>query len=482
MENFIGKTMKSSLFIFLLLSTSVFAQRVLTLDEAIKIGLGESFTIKSADYSLESSLKNLEAVKLGLRSSVNLEFDIPSYNRSLSSQFNPTLGSEQFYKVETTRLESRLFVNQPLVFSNGTVSLVGSLFGRKQNSELSGNLEDFYTNLSIQLRQPLFTFNNQKANLERAEINLTKSERNYSQAERDLIYEVSANFYNLLKAKKSVEITKEKVAQTDTSFQTAMNKFRAGLIAEVEALQLEVDLAASKNELLNAERSFHEAKNNFKLLIGLPLDEDIDVEGDIEYVDVVVDKDEALRNALEKRPDLLNREDDIYLSELSIEETDASSSIRAELTANYGINKNDDMFKNLFNNFDDNRSVVMTVSIPVFDWGRNAREVESAEADYKLTLLRYENLKERIENEIIEAIGRLNSAKARVEVLSKSVLVAEKSYSISLERFRAGTITSFDLTQMQLKLTDAKLNSLSALIDYRVALADLERKTFKKYN
>ena len=123
----------------------------------------------------------------------------------------------------------------------------------------------------------------------------------------------------------------------------------------------------------------------------------------------------------------------------------------------------------------------MTVSIPVWDWGKNAREVESAEASYNLSVLRHKNLKEQIVKEILSAINKLNSAKARVDVLSKSVEVAEKSFNISLERFKSGNITSFDLSQMQLRLTDSKINSLNALIDYKLALADLERKTLMKY-
>jgi len=467
---------------FLLLGSHIYSQQLLTLDDAISIALGESYSIQSAKYSLVSSQKTLEAVKLGLRSTVDMEFDLPNYYRTLSSQFNPATGSEQFYAVGATKVEGRLYVRQPLVFSNGTVSLVGSLFGREQFTELENNTRDFYTNLSFQLNQPLFTFNNQKANLERAEINLEKTERNYSQTERDIIYNVTASFFGLYQAKERVEIAAEKVKQTETSYNTANNKFKAGLIAEVEALQLEVDLASSRSELLNAERRFEEERNNFKLLIGVDLDEEISVTTDLEYMGVEVDLEDALSSALKNRPDLLNSEANIYLSELNIDEVDARRTIRADLNATYGINNTDEKFNALFKDFFDDRSVVMTLSVPVFDWGRNAREVESAEADHKETMLSYKNLKDQIKNEVIRSYNRLMSAKAQVEVLSKSVVVAEKSYNISSERFKAGTITSFDLQQMQLRLTDTKLNNLSALIDYKVALADLERKTFLKYN
>ncbi|MEW6194149.1 MAG: TolC family protein [Bacteroidota bacterium] len=474
--------MKTVITIFIFLSCSIASgQRILTLEESISIAMGESYSIKSAEQSLVSSQMNLEAIKMGLRSSVDLEFDLPRYSRSLSSQFNTTIGTEQFFEVGNTTIEGRLSITQPILFTNGTLSISGSVFGRDQFSGLTGTSRDYFSNVGIRLQQPLFVFNTQAANLDRAEINLEKTQRQYNQAEKDIIYNVTSSFYYLFRSKKNVEITKEKVAQTEISYNTAVNKFKAGLIPEVEMLQLEVDLAASKNELLNAEQLFEEAKNEFKLLIGLNLSEKIDVTADLKYLPVEINTEEAIGNALKHRSDILNVEADITLSKMNIDQVESQSTIRADITANYGINKNDEQFDNIFNNFEDTRSVVMTVSIPVWDWGKNAKEVESAEAGHNLNLLRYQNLKEQIVKEVLSAINKLNSAKARVEVLSKSVDVAVKSYEINLERFKSGNITSFDLSQMQLKLTDSKINSLNAMIDYQIALADLERKTFKEY-
>ncbi len=481
MINLILKICGALLFV-LLYSTNSYAQRILSLDESISIALGESYSIKDAELNLTSSQKNLEALKLGLMSSVRLEFDAPSYSRQLSSQFNPTTGSEEFFKTGNTKVEGRLFVSQPLLFSNGTLSLVGSLFGRDQYSDFTGTNRDYFSNLSIRLNQPLFIFNQQKANLERAEINLERAQRNYTRAEREIIYNVTSAFLRLYQAKQQMEITTERVRQNEESFQTAANKFKAGLIAEVESLQLEVDLAASRNELLDSERNFEELKNEFKLLIGLELSELIDVNAQLDFVPIEVDAQEAIEAALKFRPDLLNAADNIKLNEMAIEEVDSRSTFKAEISANYGINKNDERFKNVFNDFLDNRSVVMTLSIPVWDWGKNSTEVQAAEADFKNSHLFYENLKQTIRKEILSSVNRINSAKSRVQVLSRSVDVAEKSYEISLERFKAGTITSFDLSQVQLRLVEAKQNSLNALIDYELAIAELERRTMINYH
>lgn len=476
--------MKSVLFLFLvfiMFPVSSAAQKVLSLEDALDIALKESYSIKSARYNLISSEKNLEAIQMGLRTSVDLSIDAPNYSRNLVREFNPLTESEQFYQIGSTRVQTNLSINQPIVFTNGRFSVIGSLFGRDQFSATRSAVRDYYSNIYLQLNQPLFTFNNQKANLERAEINLLKTRKNYSKTEADIIYNVTSDFYQLFQAKKNLEISQEKVNQTELSYETAMNKFRAGLIAEVEALQLEVDLATAKNELLSAQRRYAESKNNFKLLIGLPLDEEMEISAELEYSPVTINKSEAVEYALKNRPELFSSEADIRLNEMQVEQVESEKRITAQLNVNYGINKNDAEFNNIFNDFLDNRSVVFSVLVPIWDWGKNSRNVESAEANLKLSKLTYDNQRKQIVNEIDQIVNKINSAQSRVEVLSRSIEIAQKSFNISLERFRAGNITSFDLSQMQLRLTDAKINSLNALIDYKLALADLFRRTLHDF-
>lgn len=469
---------KTGLILFLLITAagSSLCQKIFTLEEALSVALKQSYAIKSAEYSLISSQKNLESAQLGLRTSVSFELDLPNYSRTLSNQFNISTGTQEFYQTESTIEEGRLYITQPLTFSNGRISIVGRLFGRDQVNP-SGNARDFYSNLSIRLQQPLFTFNNQKANLQRAEINLEKAQRTYDRAKMDIVYSVTALFYDMYQSKKSLDIAQEKVNQNRTSYETAQSKFKAGLIAEVEALQLELDLASAENELLNAKRRFEESKNNFKLQIGIDLTDAVDVVADLEYKPIFVDVEKATELALKNRYEIQNAESDIKMGELGLDEIDSKGNIRVDLAANYGINKNDDKFKDIFHNFAEDRSVTMTLSVPVWDWGSNKRAVESSQANLDLLKLSKQNQRDLIINEIKQVVSKLESARARVEVLSKTVQLAEKSYNISLARFKSGTITSFDLSQMQLRLTDARTNSLNALIDYKLAVADLNRKT-----
>ncbi len=476
--------MKTFLKLFLLyfaFANLAFAQRVLTLKEAISTALEKSFDVKSADLALLSSEKSLEAAKLGLMTSVNMVFNVPSYSKTLSNEFNPLTGTQQFFNYGYTTYEGQLYFTQPIVFTNGTFTLSGDLWKRSQFSSEQQIPIDYYSNVSLSFQQPLFTFNTLKADLTRAEINMEKAKRSYSIASNDIVYNVTAAFYQLYKAKENVEIANEKVKQTEASYNTAKNKYKAGLNAEVDVLQLEVDLASSRNDLLSAQNNLSESLDDFKILIGLDLSDSIDVVAHFAYKPVGINLNEAIEYALANRKELKNAEADIALGKLSVDEIGSKGNVSAMISANYGINKDANLLEDIYHDFAGSRSVTFTVRVPVLDWGENRSEVESAEANLKQYELVYRNDKQQIEKEIIEIVNRINFAKARVEALSKSVAVAQKSYDISVQRFQAGTITSSELQQMQLRLTDAKTNSLNALIDYELALADLQRKTLHDF-
>jgi outer membrane protein TolC len=118
-----------------------------------------------------------------------------------------------------------------------------------------------------------------------------------------------------------------------------------------------------------------------------------------------------------------------------------------------------------------------TLSIPVFDWGKHGQDVEVAKAQLRSAVLTEENLQLTIEQEITDLIRSLNSSAARVDVLFKSKIVADKANYISARRFDAGTIGQTELSQAQTRFLQARLSALQALIDYNIVLADLTRRT-----
>ncbi len=456
----------------------------LTLAESIDMAMSKGLVASDVQARYEAAKDRAEASRRASWTSVALSVNAPSYSQSLSQQFNPATGSYEYYQLQSTDYQGSLIINQPLTLTGGTLRFSQSLLGRSQNSGLSGlgsSFKNYFGDLGVELDQPLLSGNMHRINARRADIAVQQAETDFTNNELDLVYRVTESFFTLYQAIQQLDIVKEQVKQNEESYLTAKSKFTGGLIPEVDVMQSEVDLASSRNDSLNNERQLAQTKNAFRLLLGIPPEVDVEPSGDITYTPVTIDRDSAIAFALRYRPEVLRADWDIQLREVDVDAASALNSVHLDLSARYGVNKTDTLFRDIFRDLNRSRSASLTLSVPLFDWGRNGRTIEAAEIDYRNSRVQKDYVIQQIRQETMDLLNRIDVARSRIEVLQKSVAVGQQGYDISTQRFRNGTITRNDLAQAQQRLTAAKLNSLSALIDYKLAVADLRRKTHWDY-
>jgi len=456
------------------------SKHVLTLHESIQLALRQGYAVQNATSQYLSSKKSYESALRRLRTSVNLSVQAPSFSESLSNQFNPSTQLYEFYQLKTTRVEGGLTIVQPLVLTGGTLTLSESIFGRDQVSGLTGFSQsgrDYFNNFLVQFSQPLLTPNIYRINADRASIGVEQARSDYIKNQLDVVYSVTQSFYMLYQLTQRLDIAQEQVKQNEGSYQTAKNKFSAGLIPEVEVLQSEVDLVTSQNDLLNAEQALAATKNTFRLLLGLPLDDEVELVASLAYKAVPIDTETAVQAALKNRSEVANADLNRELRRMEIGLAESRNDFRVDLTASYGFNRDDTQLSRVFRDVGRTRSAALTFSVPIFDWGSNRLEIESAEVQHRNAVATADYVRQQIRQEILDLISRIRLAESRIKVLEKVVAVAQKSYDISLGRFQAGTINRNELALTQQRLTTAKINNLSALIDYQIGLADLKRKT-----
>ncbi len=462
-------------------STLVSAQtrHVLTLEQSIDIALGRSNNAKQLEQNLISSRMSLRAARLSFKS--NAQFDVlslPNFEQS-ERPTNVQGGGISFDRQETLNFAAQVSVNQPVSFTDGTFSLVSSMsrfrfrtFGEFEQTDIS-----FRPDFRVQYSQPLFTLNRLKTGLKRAELNLESTLQTYTRSQLDLVFNVTANFYSLFQAQQQAQIDNEQVTQSENAYRIANLKQQAGLLPEVEVLRLEVDLANARNTAATSEANLLQSEDAFKNLIGLSITDIVEATTDLEYTPVEVTLEKALGEALDRRTELRSDEISVELDRISVKETDTNREVSGQIFLSYGLSNREERFSDAFQNFDNDRSVRVSLSIPLWDWGRNAAEVQSAKANLESSILTKQNRVNLITEEIRTAVRNLASAQTRVEINKRSQELAEKSYRISLLRFENGDISSQDLALEQTRLTQSRTNYLASVIDYKRTLADLRRKT-----
>ena len=472
--------------------------RSLTLEQAISIARKKSYRMQTLYENLESAKENLKAAQGQFRTNAHLNLSSPDFRQQVSEIPVPN-GLPVYNTTGTLLYQSNLTINQPLP-TNGFFSLRSSLFQEQVSTYVALNQQtfkrkDFYTSVSLQFQQPLFTLNTLKVGLKKAKLNYETARLRYKQETANMVYNVTQGFYNLYQAERLLEIAKEEVKERQDAYELAQNKFKAGLIPEVEAMQLGVDLAQSKNNLMVARGNYQRLSDSFKQLIGLSLDEPIRLVPNLGYKEIQITLADAVSRALKNRPEIQQQKIQVEMAKIHIREVDSQSEVKGMFSAYYNLtgisdpslpfsSRPYDLFQSSTADMKTrpkNKGISFTLSIPLWDWGVNRAQVNSAKAALIMAELDQKDQEISIRRQIRALVGRVQEALDRLKILDKNREVARKSFHISLARFDNGEITSQELARVQDQLSQAEINYLSAFIAYKLALADLERNTLYNY-
>jgi len=477
--------------ILFLVGNCAFSQKgeVLKLDLKLSIAIAKdkSFTMLILKEGLNSAQYQLKAAKSSFRTKIDMDLTVPNYSESIID-FQDSDGMTYFSN-KSLSYSGSLTIDQPLP-TDGRLFVRTSMF----NTDDYDQDEKFMKlQTRIGLTQPiqsLYAYNSIKSEYKRAKLNYELTNKRLKRNELDLIYKVSKAFYDLHSSLEHKNITKKSMERLMEAYDIALNKYKSGLIREVEALQMEVDLGEAKNSYDLSMVNYESQQNRFKQVLGLPLSLKIELESNFNYKPIVIDVNIAVAKALENRLELKEQELQIELTNIDLKRIKARGTISGNLEAYYDFVGMDsyDINKSLggaingtwstLKNRPANFGVMLKLKIPILDWGENRARVHSVESQIKQSVYQQESQTIEIESEVIRTVNEVHSTLRRFELLKKNKIIAEKSFEISRSRFTNGDIDSQALALDRERLDKTNESHLRAYIDYKLKLADLMRKTF----
>ena len=230
-----------SFFLFFVLINKTKAETyILNLDQSIDIAKMKSFDMLSLKQDLKIAEYNLHSATSRFKTHIDLNLTTPNYTETIR-QFEDSSGIT-FYSVRQSLVGSNLTINQPLP-TDGSIYVSSGLNSTDDYNELSRWMR---MNTRLGLSQPidaLYGYNNIRSAFKTAELAYEQSQKRLKREELNLVYYVSNAFYRLLSVQKRESIARLNLERQEEAFKIAKNKFDAGLIREVDALQMEVDLA-----------------------------------------------------------------------------------------------------------------------------------------------------------------------------------------------------------------------------------------------
>ena len=456
------------------LNISGFSQQGLTLEQALNTAEMNSPSMKKTRLNLIRNQENLNAQNAALKSQFALTLNPFSYNQS--REFNSLISDYNTYQV--TESNASLSIMQPIKLTDARISLTNKFGYTDSYSEYSGTTtKGFNNNLSVRLEQPLFTYNRTKLTLKELELALENSQLNYAIQLLALESQVAQAFYYVYQQQQSLDISLQAYQNMQKSHEVSKNKVDAGISAREEMFQAELNLATTKSDYENALVSLENAKDDFKILVGISLFDDIIVLPNIAVDTVFVDISFAIDQGLANRMELRQREIDIEISQFDLIQTKALNEFKGNLGLTFGIFGDNENLENLYENPTDNESVALSLSIPLWDWGERKARIKATEASIETANISHEEEQNSIVLGIRKIYRNLINLQNQIEIARQSVVNAQLTYDLNLEKYKNGDLTGMDLNIFQNQLSEKQLSYTNSLISYKLELLNLKIQT-----
>lgn len=452
----------------------VFSQKTLTLEESMGIAIKNSPTIQKSRMNMEMNKEYLNAQLASLKTNFLLDVAPLNFSRSLAYDRK----SATWFQDQTLEPGASLIISQPIKYTDGLLSVRNNFKYQDNYSVVDGikspSDQVFNNYLFLQYDQPLFTYNRLKLNLEKIKLNLETATLAYAIEMLNMEYQVNQAFYSVYQRETAVNIAKEEFDNQKISLEIIRSKVEAGLSAQEELLQGELNYATSESNLENAQVDLDNARDQFKLLIGMSLYDEIKVQSDIDFKLVYVNLDRAIENGLSQRLELTQKNIDLKMAEFNLTETSSENEFRGDVSFSVGINGINEDLTNIYQNTTNSPAVGITFSIPLYDWGERKAKIRAAEINIQSKEIDMQDQKNNIIINIRQTYRSLQNLVNQIEIAEQNQKNAQLTYDINLERYQNGDLTSIDLQIFQNQLSEKKTALVNALINYRLEIINMK--------
>ena len=333
----------------------------------------------------------------------------------------------------------------------------------------TSNDVDTYSNIAS-LDWTLWSGNRVESQVSQAKLDLDSKQWGIAKARQQLKYDATDAYFKFMASRDNVKLSQESVERLERYLQDVKLQFEVGVVAKVDVLRSEVELAKAKQTLIEAQNSYDLAMANLNNIIGFPLTTELNVKGDLGYARYEKELAFCVDAALRQRPEISQYTDAAKSAQEGV--TIAQSGYLPTVSAVYQAGWGDSSFPG-GNNY--NWTAYLVTSWNVFDSGLTAGKVKQAVEGYKKAQEQLKQTVDSVQLDVRSTYLSLKSAEQSIATSSAAVGLAEEDYKIKVTRYQAGVGTNLDVLDAQVALTTAKNNYLQAMYNFNNYRAKLDK-------
>ena len=322
---------------------------------------------------------------------------------------------------------------------------------------------------SLSASLPIFTGGKLSGTIKQAKANYQYNEVGVQRTYNEMRSTVTDGYFNMLQADNIQKLSAESVTRLEDHLKNVQAQYDVGVVAKVDVLRSQVELANAKQTLIQAENTYQVAEANMNKIVGLPMDTNLKLDNLLVYNAYDKNMDDCLAYAAEHRPELMQAKYGVDAAKgaLMVARSGHMPQVAASATQQWSDS-------NWPGDEDGKWGVGVNVSLNVFDTGVTLSKIHGAEADLKKAEETYRNTVDSVNLDVRSNYLGLREAEKRISTTKLAVEQADEDYRIAQLRYMSGVGTNTDVLDAQVALTQAKTNYTQALYDYNTSKTALE--------
>ena len=459
-----------------LMSIGAFAQEtdttqtatVITLDDALKIALSENASVRVADMEIERT----GYARKGTYASLFPQID-------LTGSFQRTIKKQVMYM--DMDMSSIMGGGDEAGAGDGTSGGTGSEAGSGEGAPSlgGGGIEvgrwNSYSG-GVTAAMPIVNAQLWKSiKLSAKDVELAVEKARSSRL--DMVTQVKQAYYAVLLAKEALNVYKDVYDNAVRNFEQTRLRYNAQKASELDFTRAKSTVASAIPNVYNAESSVILALWQLKAVMGVDLDQNIDVAGTIGDYASEMTYDQTLGDDISLEYNTTMRQLAIQAEQLAMNIKIQKFAYIPTLSANFAFLEtamtNDFKFSNY--RWTPYSYVGLSLNIPVFSGGKRLNAVRQAKVQANQLGIQMDDTERQLKIGIRQYLNTMETQIKSFSAAEEAVNTAAKAYGIAEKSYNVGRSTITELNDAQLALTQARLGVSQTVYEFVVAKSNLEK-------
>jgi multidrug efflux system outer membrane protein len=288
-----------------------------------------------------------------------------------------------------------------------------------------------------------------------------------------LVSDVASAYLRLRQLDMELDTTQRNVASRRGSLQLVRDRFEAGLTSALDLRQAEAELASTAAQIPDLERQVAQTENQLSILLGRNpggISRGRPLTGQTFPPSVPAGLPSAL---LERRPDVRQAEDALIAANARIGVAKAAFFPQVSLTGFFGVESV--ALSDLFTGPSRIWQFGPTVTVPMFNAGRNRANLALTEAQQREALLGYEQAIQQAFREVEDALIAHRKAREALTEQEAAARASREALNIAEFRYTSGLTSYLSVLDAQRTLLAAEVAESRTLLSQLVAVVQLYR-------